>query len=78
MLITEICVFNVATVNTKKKVYNLSKFVAFQMFAEFSRGDLVWFDPGIGYVLPGEVLEYHRTAQVQNTVYKNKGTVQPD
>ncbi len=38
--------------------------VAFQMFAEFSRGDLVWFDPGIGYVLPGEVLEYHRTAQV--------------
>ncbi len=43
---------------------NLSINVAFQMFAEFSRGDLVWFDPGIGYVLPGEVLEYHRTAQV--------------
>ncbi len=50
--------------HTNKKVYNLRKFVAFQMFAEFSRGDLVWFDPGIGYVLPGEVLEYHRTAQV--------------
>jgi hypothetical protein len=43
---------------------NLSINFAFQMFAEFSRGDLVWFDPGIGYVLPGEVLEYHRTAQV--------------
>ena len=40
------------------------------MFSEFSRGDLVWFDPGIGYVLPGEVLEYHKTAQVQtSTVY---------
>ena len=38
------------------------------MFSEFSRGDLVWFDPGIGYVLPGEVLEYHKTAQVQSKV----------
>ena len=27
------------------------------MLAEFSKGDLVWFDPGIGYVLPGEVVE---------------------
>jgi myosin-15 len=28
------------------------------------KGDLVWFDPGVGHVLPGEVLEYHRAAQV--------------
>ena len=35
------------------------------MFAEFNRGDLVWFDPGIGYVLPGEVLEFHQQAQVR-------------
>ena len=34
------------------------------MAAEFSRGDLVWFDPGIGYVLPGEVTEFHPQAQV--------------
>ncbi|KAJ9573630.1 hypothetical protein L9F63_008971, partial [Diploptera punctata] len=27
-------------------------------------GDLVWFDPGVGHVLPGEVLEFHRAAQV--------------
>ncbi|KAF0293581.1 Unconventional myosin-XV [Amphibalanus amphitrite] len=27
-------------------------------------GDLVWFDPGVGYVLPGEVMEYHRLGQV--------------
>ena len=31
---------------------------------QFSRGDLVWFDPGIGYVLPGEVTEFHPQAQV--------------
>jgi len=24
----------------------------------------VWFDPGVGHVLPGEVLEYHKPAQV--------------
>ena len=24
----------------------------------------VWFDPGIGYVLPGEVIEFHKQAQV--------------
>ena len=34
------------------------------MYTEFNRGDLVWFDPGIGYVLPGEILEYHKQAQV--------------
>ena len=32
---------------------------------QFSRGDLVWFDPGIGYVLPGEVTEFHPQAQVR-------------
>lgn len=31
---------------------------------DFRPGDLVWFDPGVGYVLPGEVLEYHKAAQV--------------
>lgn len=31
---------------------------------EFLPGDLVWFDPGVGYVLPGEVLEFHKAAQV--------------
>ncbi len=45
------------------------------MFAEFSRGDLVWFDPGIGYVLPGEVLEYHRTAQVLYSIYKDNNSL---
>lgn len=34
---------------------------------QFSRGDLVWFDPGIGYVLPGEVTEFHPQAQVRHT-----------
>lgn len=28
------------------------------------QGELVWFDPGVGHVLPGEVLEYHRAAHV--------------
>jgi hypothetical protein len=42
-------------------VYNL-KFNFF--FAAVVKGDLVWFDPGVGHVLPGEVLEYHRAAQV--------------
>ena len=37
------------------------------MAAEFARGDLVWFDPGIGYVLPGEVIEFHQQAQVRVT-----------
>ena len=25
----------------------------------------VWFDPGIGYVLPGEVIEFHKQAGVK-------------
>ena len=35
------------------------------MLAEFEKGDLVWFDPGIGYVLPGEVVEFIKQAQVR-------------
>ena len=35
------------------------------MLAEFEKGDLVWFDPGIGYVLPGEVVEFMKQAQVR-------------
>lgn len=31
---------------------------------EWSEGDLVWFDPGLGHPLPGEILEAHRAAQV--------------
>ncbi|GAB6020238.1 Unconventional myosin-XV [Chamberlinius hualienensis] len=34
---------------------------------EFAKGDLVWFDPGVsgvGYILPGEVIEFHRAGQV--------------
>ncbi len=28
------------------------------------QGELIWFDPGVGHALPGEVLEYHKPAQV--------------
>lgn len=29
------------------------------------QGEMVWFDPGnLGYLLPGVVTEYHRSAQV--------------
>lgn len=31
---------------------------------EWSTGDLVWFDPGLGHPLPGEIQEVHRAAQV--------------
>ncbi|XP_012225060.2 unconventional myosin-XV isoform X1 [Linepithema humile] len=34
------------------------------MYNEWQKGELVWFDPGVGHVLPGEVLEYHRAANV--------------
>lgn len=30
----------------------------------FKPGDLVWFEPGIGFPLPGEVLEIHEAAQI--------------
>ena len=38
------------------------------MYTDFQRGDLVWFDPGIGYVLPGEVIEFHKQAQVSRSM----------
>ncbi|XP_058837161.1 unconventional myosin-XV [Topomyia yanbarensis] len=31
---------------------------------DWTTGDLVWFDPGLGHPLPGEILEVHRAAQV--------------
>lgn len=31
---------------------------------EWAAGALVWFDPGVGHSLPGEVMEYHKAAQV--------------
>ena len=40
-----------------------------KMYSEFNRGDLVWFDPGIGYVLPGEVVEFHPQAQVRQFTF---------
>ncbi|XKL66970.1 hypothetical protein PGB90_010390 [Kerria lacca] len=32
--------------------------------SELNKGELIWFDPGVGHALPGEVLEYHKPAQV--------------
>uniref|UniRef100_A0A0K8SUT5 Unconventional myosin-XV n=1 Tax=Lygus hesperus TaxID=30085 RepID=A0A0K8SUT5_LYGHE len=34
------------------------------VLSDLEKGELVWFDPGVGHVLPGEVLEYHKPAQV--------------
>jgi myosin XV len=34
------------------------------MTMEWSMGDLIWFDPGLGHPLPGEIQEVHRAAQV--------------
>lgn len=36
------------------------------VLSDLEKGELVWFDPGVGHVLPGEVLEYHKPAQVLN------------
>ena len=44
----------------KKKVLT----TAMMLIRDFRPGDLVWFDPGVGYVLPGEVVEFHKAAQV--------------
>lgn len=37
----------------------------------------MWFDPGVGHVLPGEVLEYHRPAQVLTVQAVIAGKVSP-
>ncbi|RZF46223.1 hypothetical protein LSTR_LSTR010885 [Laodelphax striatellus] len=34
------------------------------ILSDLEKGELIWFDPGLGHVLPGEVLEYHKPAQV--------------
>uniref|UniRef100_A0A1A9WX21 Myosin motor domain-containing protein n=1 Tax=Glossina brevipalpis TaxID=37001 RepID=A0A1A9WX21_9MUSC len=41
---------------------------------DWSEGDLVWFDPGMGHPIPGEVQEVHRAAQVivVQALIKNK------
>ncbi|EDX17600.1 GD16995 [Drosophila simulans] len=31
---------------------------------DWAEGDLVWFDPGMGHPIPGEIQEVHRAAQV--------------
>lgn len=31
---------------------------------ELKPGDLVWFEPGIGFPLPGEIQEVHDAAQI--------------
>lgn len=31
---------------------------------EFKPGDLVWFEPGLGFPLPGEIQEIHKAAQI--------------
>ena len=31
---------------------------------DFKPGDLVWFEPGVGFPLPGEILEVHTAAQI--------------
>ncbi|KAK2585066.1 hypothetical protein KPH14_008582 [Odynerus spinipes] len=55
----------------KRKVHAINTRKEKTTNAEFSyprwnlkTGELVWFDPGVGHVLPGEVLEYHRAANV--------------
>lgn len=30
----------------------------------YLQGDLIWFDPGVGYSLPGEVVEFSKPAGV--------------
>ncbi|CAD1476340.1 unnamed protein product [Heterotrigona itama] len=50
----------------KRKVQSSSKVECASTCPTWSveTGELVWFDPGVGHVLPGEVLEYHRAANV--------------
>ncbi|KAK2710830.1 hypothetical protein QYM36_012124, partial [Artemia franciscana] len=48
----------------KKDIRNTDITLPRRKRSSFFRSDLVWFDPGLGYVLPGEVIDYHRAAQV--------------
>ncbi|KAG7210136.1 hypothetical protein KM043_011698 [Ampulex compressa] len=53
----------------KRKVHSSSSAAAKAEVSSYppwniKTGELVWFDPGVGHVLPGEVLEYHRAANV--------------
>jgi myosin-15 len=43
---------------------------------EWNTGDLIWFDPGVGHWLPGEVLECHRSANVLTVQAVINGKVQ--
>jgi hypothetical protein len=47
------------------------------IFLYLFQGELVWFDPGVGHVLPGEVLEYHKPAQVLTVQAVIAGKVSP-
>jgi hypothetical protein len=35
-----------------------------QNHLNLQQGDLVWFEAGFGYPLPGEITEVHRAAQI--------------
>lgn len=35
-----------------------------QNYLNLQQGDLVWFDGGFGFPLPGEIIEVHRAAQI--------------
>ena len=50
--------------------------IKMMLIRDFRPGDLVWFDPGVGYVLPGEVVEFHKAAQVRiSPVPKTKSLI---
>jgi len=55
----------------------LNRNIQFYVFFFLLQGDLVWFDPGVGHVLPGEVLEFHRAAQVLTVQAVIGGKVSP-
>lgn len=44
--------------------YDKNTPIIYRLIFLLFQGELVWFDPGVGHVLPGEVLEYHKPAQV--------------
>lgn len=45
---------------------------------DWAEGDLVWFDPGVGHPIPGEIQEVHRAAQVIVVQAMIKGKVGVD